>query len=147
MNFGFGSMMTGRFTGFDVYYEFVLSKFRCKKKEKKLMKIEKLVNPILGMKKISNNLVIIPIKEDNTNRPFFSILNGEGTSEPEDNVLPALNNSEDLILYVILFPPWISSSSLGTSGSLAVASRMRSPILESKGIPAFSNKHKCIKKS
>ena len=61
------------------------------------MKIEKLVNPILGMKKSSNNLVI-PIKEDNTNRPFFSILNGEGTSEPEDNVLPALNNSEDLIL-------------------------------------------------
>ena len=61
------------------------------------MKIEKLVNPILGMKKSSNNLVI-PINEDNTNRPFFSILNGEGTSEPEDNVLPALNNSEDLIL-------------------------------------------------
>ena len=99
MNFGFGSMMTGRFTGFDVYYEFVLSKFRCKKKEKKiLVKIEIIVNPILGMKKISNNLVIIPINEDNTNRPFFSILNGEGTSEPEDNVLPALNNSEDLIL-------------------------------------------------
>ena len=86
--------------------------------------------------------MVIPINEDNTNRPFFSILNGEGTSEPEDNVLPALNNSEDLILYVILFPPWMSSSSLGTSGSLAVASRMRSPILESKGIPAFSNKHK-----
>ena len=54
MNFGFGSMMTGRFTGFDVYYEFVLSKFRCKKKEKKkLVKIETIVNPILGMKKIT----------------------------------------------------------------------------------------------
>ena len=33
MNFGFGSVMAGRFTGFDVYYEFVLSKFSYKMKK------------------------------------------------------------------------------------------------------------------